>query len=297
MPHAAVVAGAATGFDAADPPRAGPVAPRTLSPDRPRCRLMTASSRSTSTRAALAVRSGRLAAILHLLPLLLLVLIGRCIPPAEIEPIPVQLVFQPPPPPPPMHKADAQTEPKPKPETRPPPGRIASENLGDTKVKGHDRVERRTNPRRTKSRPTTVESPLEAPQQDRVFAAAAAIARPAEARIARSRPTPGPIAAPKPPPKPSLALASAGAADCRSGRNLLPRWREISRSGGDPRRISRLPRLSGASAYRVAVAVADRRAARRDNHQRAGARRRHGGDAECRAQLGLSRNRRSESSR
>jgi len=64
---------------------------------------------------------------LHLLPLLLL-LEWPIEGPPDVEQIAVQLVFEPPPPPP-------QPVP-PKPEFKaPPPGRIASEDLGDTEVK------------------------------------------------------------------------------------------------------------------------------------------------------------------
>src|SRR5262245_6374613 len=64
---------------------------------------------------------------LHLLPLLLLIEWPFEAPPDSV-PIAVQLVFEPPPPPP-------QPAP-PKPEFKPPPpGRIASEDLGDTEVK------------------------------------------------------------------------------------------------------------------------------------------------------------------
>jgi hypothetical protein len=77
--------------------------------------------------------------VLHLLPLLLL-LEWPMRPPPAVTPIPVQLVFQPPPPPPlpkPAPKPMPKPAPKPKlkPETRPPPGRIASENMGATKQK------------------------------------------------------------------------------------------------------------------------------------------------------------------
>jgi protein TonB len=73
-------------------------------------------------------------ALLHLLPLLLLI-DWPLRPPAGVAPIPVQLVFQPPPPP----KPDPP-QPRPKPEVRPPPGRLASDDIGDTKTRGHDPV-------------------------------------------------------------------------------------------------------------------------------------------------------------
>jgi hypothetical protein len=66
--------------------------------------------------------------VLHLLPLLALV-DWPLRPPPEMTPIPVQLVFQPPRPPP------APPD-RPKPEVRRPPGRLASEDIGDTKTRG-----------------------------------------------------------------------------------------------------------------------------------------------------------------
>ena len=66
--------------------------------------------------------------VLHLLPLLLLVEWPMAAPP-EVEPIAVQLVLAPPPPEQPLR-------PVPPPQFKPPPpGRIASEDLGDTQAK------------------------------------------------------------------------------------------------------------------------------------------------------------------
>ena len=98
--------------------------------------------------------------LLHLLPLLLL-LNWPAPRPAEVTPIPVQLVFQPPPPPPPPK---AVAKPKPKPETRPPPGRIASENLGETQTKGRDQA-KSDEPAARKQPAAPPEPALEAPQQ------------------------------------------------------------------------------------------------------------------------------------
>jgi len=68
--------------------------------------------------------------VLHLLPLLLLIEWPMAAPP-EVEPIPIQLVLEPPPPPPPPPSPVP-----PKPEFKPPPpGRIASEDVGDTEAK------------------------------------------------------------------------------------------------------------------------------------------------------------------
>jgi TonB family protein len=73
--------------------------------------------------------------ILHLLPLLLLI-DWPLRPPAEVTPIPVRLVFEPPPPPP----KPSLPKPLPKPVVRPPPGRLASEDMGDTTTRGRDRA-------------------------------------------------------------------------------------------------------------------------------------------------------------
>ena len=70
--------------------------------------------------------------LLHLLPLLLLIEWPMTAPPV-VEPIAVQLVLEPPPPPPPPTPPSPLP---PKPEFKPPPpGRIASEDLGDTEMK------------------------------------------------------------------------------------------------------------------------------------------------------------------
>jgi TonB family protein len=96
--------------------------------------------------------------ILHLLPLLLLI-DWPMHPPAEVTPIPVQLVFEPPPPPPPIPKS---VRPRPKPETRPPPGRLASADMGDTKAKGRDQA-KSEEPSPAKEPAEAAESRLEAP--------------------------------------------------------------------------------------------------------------------------------------
>ena len=102
--------------------------------------------------------------VVHLLPLLLL-LDWPMHPPAEVTPIPVRLVFQPPPPPPPP-----QPKPKPMPKPRlkaekpPPHGRIASVAMGDTRTKGRDAA-KSDKPSPEKTAATTAELPLEAPQQ------------------------------------------------------------------------------------------------------------------------------------
>jgi outer membrane biosynthesis protein TonB len=69
--------------------------------------------------------------VLHLLPLLLLIEWPMAAPPV-VEPITMQLVLEPPPPPPPPPPSPLPPKPEFKP---PPPGRIASEDLGDTEMK------------------------------------------------------------------------------------------------------------------------------------------------------------------
>jgi TonB family protein len=96
--------------------------------------------------------------ILHLLPLLLLIE-WPMRPPAEVAPIPVRLVFQPPPPPP----KPSPPKPLPKPETRPPPGRLASEDIGDTKTQGHDQV--KSEAAAESEKPATAEAPPRQPEQ------------------------------------------------------------------------------------------------------------------------------------
>jgi periplasmic protein TonB len=73
--------------------------------------------------------------VVHLLPLLLLIEWPMTAPP-EIEPIAVQLVLAPPPPEQPQKPVPPPSPVPPKPEFKPPPpGRIASEDLGDTEAK------------------------------------------------------------------------------------------------------------------------------------------------------------------
>jgi TonB family protein len=97
--------------------------------------------------------------ILHLLPLLLLI-DWPMHPPAEVTAIPVQLVFQPPPPPLPPPPKPA-SRPRPKTETRRPPGRLASADMGDTKAKGQDQA--KSEEPTPNKQPPAEESPLEAP--------------------------------------------------------------------------------------------------------------------------------------
>jgi len=136
--------------------------------------------------------------VLHLLPLLLLI-DWPMHPPAEVTPIPVQLVFQPPAPPPPPPKP----VPKLKPAAKPPPGRLASENLGDMRTKGRDEA-KSDEPTPKKEPATTTETPLEAPQQTAFLPPPPALPAPPKLELAKP-PEPRELAPPKPPRKPSLA--------------------------------------------------------------------------------------------
>jgi TonB family protein len=132
--------------------------------------------------------------VLHLLPLLLLI-DWPMSPPAEIAPIPVQMVFEPPPkatPPPP--------QPQPKPTPPPPRGRLASEDLGDPEAKEVDKPKGdpppADKPAKTETPPAET-NPPEKPQQ------LAAIAPPPLPPAKPDTPKPDPI--PKPAPKPTPA--------------------------------------------------------------------------------------------
>ena len=126
--------------------------------------------------------------VLHLLPLLLLIEWPMAAPP-EITPIAVQLVVEPPPPEPPPQPVPPKPEFKP-----PPPGRIASEDLGDTAAKEASREagdEPAAKEAPAPPPPQKIEPPpSEAPQQT-----AAIVPPPPE------KPEP-----PKPQPKPNPAL-------------------------------------------------------------------------------------------
>jgi TonB family protein len=94
-------------------------------------------------------------ALLHLLPLLLL-LHWPLQPPAAMMPIPVQLVFPPPP------AKPSPPKPRPKPEVRPPPGRLASDDIGDTKTRGQDPVKSEA---AAAERPAAAQTPPREPDQ------------------------------------------------------------------------------------------------------------------------------------
>ena len=151
--------------------------------------------------------------ILHLLPLLLL-LDWPMHPPAEVTPIPVQLVFQPPPPPPPAPKPAPR--PKLKAETRPPPGRLASADMGDTKTKGQDHT-KNEEPTLKKEPPAAAQSRLEAPPK---IASIDPTLLPAPDKI--TLPDPMDTFAQKPPRKPAPPVREA-VARVPQRAHLMPR--------------------------------------------------------------------------
>jgi periplasmic protein TonB len=136
--------------------------------------------------------------VLHLLPLLLLIE-WPISPPAEVAPIPVQLVFEPPPQPPPPQPKPEPPQPQPKPTPPPPRGPLASDDLGDPTAKEADRP--KGNAPTTPDNPAEAETPpsetKEKPQQT------AAVVPPPLLPPKPDAPKPEPI--PKPAPKPSPA--------------------------------------------------------------------------------------------
>ena len=132
--------------------------------------------------------------VLHLLPLLLLI-DWPMSPPAETEPIPVQLVFEPPP-----KAAPAPPQPQPKPTPPPPRGRLASEDLGEPEAKEVDKPKgdppAAEKPAKTETPPAETKPP-EKPQQ------MAAVAPPPLPPAKPDAPKPDPV--PKPAPKPTPA--------------------------------------------------------------------------------------------
>jgi TonB family protein len=131
--------------------------------------------------------------VLHLLPLLLLI-DWPMSPPAQVEPIPVQLVFEPPP------KATPPPLPQPKPTPPPPRGRLASEDLGEPEAKEVDKPKgdppAADKPAKTETPPAETKPP-EKPQQT------AALAPPPLPQAKPDAPKPDPV--PKPAPKPTPA--------------------------------------------------------------------------------------------
>jgi TonB family protein len=135
--------------------------------------------------------------VLHLLPLLLLI-DWSISPPAEMTPIPVQLVIEPPPQPKPPQPKSEPPQPPSKP-TPPPSGRIASEDLGAPEAKEVNRP--KGDAPTTADKPDKIDKPpaqtKEKPQQT------AAVVPPP---LPPAKPdTPKPEPAPRPVPKPSPA--------------------------------------------------------------------------------------------
>jgi TonB family protein len=154
--------------------------------------------------------------VLHLLPLLLLIEWPAPPPPAP-APIPVQLVFQPPPAPKPVPKP--MPKPKPPAETRHPPGRLASVEMGDTTHKGHDQ-EKSEAP--AKKAPAAAEPAFEAPQQTAFLPPPPPLTEPPKLDLPKR-----PEAKPQPTPKPASHPPSALREPARhppQPAHLLPRW-------------------------------------------------------------------------
>jgi TonB family protein len=135
--------------------------------------------------------------LLHLLPLLLLI-DWQFSPPAETQPVTVQLVMEPPPPPAPEAKPPPLPQPKPTPP--PPRGRLASEDLGEPEAKEVDKPKgdppAADKPAKTETPPAETKPP-EKPQQT------AALAPPPLPQAKPDAPKPDPV--PKPAPKPTPA--------------------------------------------------------------------------------------------
>jgi protein TonB len=134
--------------------------------------------------------------VLHLLPLMLLI-DWPMSQPAEVEPIPMQLVFEPPPK---AVPAPAPPVPQPKPTPPPPRGRLASEDLGEPEAKEVDKPKgdpsAAEKPAKDETPPAETKPP-EKPQQ------MAAMAPPPLPPAKPDAPKPDPI--PKPAPKPTAA--------------------------------------------------------------------------------------------
>ncbi len=115
--------------------------------------------------------------------------------PAEVEPVPMQLVFEPPP-----KAAPVPPLPQPKPTPPPPRGRLASEDLGEPEAKEVDKPKgdppAADKPAKTETPPAETKPP-EKPQQT------AALAPPPLPQAKPDAPKPDPV--PKPAPKPTPA--------------------------------------------------------------------------------------------
>jgi TonB family protein len=149
---------------------------------------------------------------LHLLPLLLL-LDWQMSPPAEIEPVTVQLVMEPPPPE--AKPAPPQSPPKPVPP--PPRGRLASEDLGEPEAKETDRPKGDASSEPEKAAktdaPASESKPAEKPQQ---LAAVMPPLPPPKPDALKPEPLPKPQPKPDPPARQSSRRVEEPA-------NLAPR--------------------------------------------------------------------------
>jgi protein TonB len=132
--------------------------------------------------------------ILHLLPLLLLI-DWPMSPPAEVEPIPVQLVLEPPPP-----KAAPPPQPQPKPPAPPPRGRLASEDLGEPEAKAVDKPKGDPPPADKPAKDETPRAETKPPEKTEQMAS---LAPPPLSSAKPDAPKPEPV--PKPAAKPTPA--------------------------------------------------------------------------------------------
>jgi TonB family protein len=131
--------------------------------------------------------------ILHLLPLLLLI-DWPMSPPAEVQPIPVQLVLEPPP-----KAAPTPPQPQPKP-APPPPGRLASEDLGEPEAKAVDKPKGDPPPADKPAKNETPPAETKAPEKTKQMAS---LAPPPPLPSAKpDAPKPDPIPKPAPMPAP-----------------------------------------------------------------------------------------------
>ena len=132
--------------------------------------------------------------VLHLLPLLLLINWPMS-PPAETEPVPVQLVFEPPP-----KAAPVPPQPQRKPTPPPPRGRLASEDLGEPGAKEVDKPKGDPPAAEKPAKDETPPAETKPPEKPQQTAALAPLPLPP---VKPDAPKPDPV--PKPAPKPTPA--------------------------------------------------------------------------------------------
>jgi len=151
--------------------------------------------------------------LLHLLPLLLLI-DWPMSPPAETEPVTVQLVMQPPPPPAPEVKP-APPQPPSKPPS-PPRGRLASEDLGEPQAKDTERPKGDAAGATEEKKAETPPNEAKPPEKPQQMAAALPPILPPKPDALKPEPVP------KPPPKPKPAAHQA-LRRVDEANNLAPR--------------------------------------------------------------------------